>query len=52
MADILTDEKREPLGCCGSLNISFISMACVMQHLSTPFTSNHIDVSLLKHILI
>ena len=48
-APTLTDKKREPLGWCYSLNILFISTACAMQHLPTPFTPNHIDVSLLKH---
>ena len=49
MADTLTDKKRELLGCCYSLNISFISMACMMQHFPLTLHLNYIDVSLLKH---
>ena len=48
-APTLTDEKRELLGCCYSLNISFISMACMMQHFPHFLHLNHIDVSLLKY---
>jgi len=36
----------------GRLYLIVFFTAFAMQHHPTPFTSNHIDVSLLKHILI